>query len=460
VGVNLAGYLDSALGVGEVARGIASALAAVGVPVAAHTLTAHRVASVPGPAAPREAARHPVSLICANAEGMEGAHAELGDDWFDNRYAIGFWWWESVAFPARWERAFDLLDELWVGSRYVADALGPVARVPVLRMPVPVSVPRAAPASRNELGLPDGALFLTAFDYGGVFARKNPLGAVEAFRRAFAPGERAALVIKCLGADRHAVEHARLLDAVADDERITLIDAVLSDEAMGALVASCDCYVSLHRAEGFGLPIAEAMLLGKPVVATGYGGPADYLTEQTGFPIRHRSTEIGPGNEPYPASGTWAEPDMEHAAAMMRHVVEHPEDAARRAGRAREHMEHEHSTHAAGKAMAARVSRVVGLPTDHDGNPVAVPTDELLRRIRAEPGVPRGLNLPRGLVRRAALRISRPQAVHQRQIDEELARTLRTLDERIQGLAASQASLLAEIRGLTEQHGEDDGPAR
>jgi glycosyltransferase involved in cell wall biosynthesis len=363
-----------------------------------------------------------------------------------------------VAFPARWERAFDLLDELWVGSRYVADTLAAVAPVPVVRVPVPVSVPRTAPAGRTELGLPAGPLFLTVFDYGGVFARKNPLGAVEAFRRAFAPGEQAALVIKCLGADRHSAEHARLLEAVAGDERITVIDAVLTDEGMGALLASCDCYVSLHRAEGFGLPIAEAMLLGKPVVATRYGGPADYLTEHTGFPIRHRAAEIGPGNEPYPAGGTWAEPDIEHAAELMRHVVEHPEEAAVRADRAREHMEREHSPDAAGKAMAARVSRVVGLRTGHDGHPAAAPMDELLRRIRADPGVPRRLGVPRGLVRRVALRISRPQAVHQRQIDEELARTLRTLDERIQGLAASQASLLAEVRELTERLGEDDGP--
>ena len=449
--MNLAGYLDSALGLGEVARRVRSALTAAGMPVAAHSLTADGVARLPGPAAPREAARHPVSLVCANAEGLEGAHAELGEAWFDGRYAIGFWWWEAGAFPARWERSFDLLDEVWVGSHQVAGALAPVAPVPVVRMPVPVSLVSPAPA---PLGPSDGPRFLTVFDYGGVFERKNPLGAVEAFRHAFPADERVSLVIKTSGADRHAAEHDRLLRAAADDERIAVLDDVLSDGEMTGLLANCDCYVSLHRAEGFGLPLAEAMMLGRPVVATAYGGPLDYLSERTGYPVDHRLVEIGPGNDPYPAGGLWAEPDVEHAAELMRHVVEHPDDAARRGERAREHMEREHSTDAAGKAMAERVTRVAGLPRDEQGSAAEVPLDELLRRIRAEPAPPARLGPLRALVRRASLRMGRPQAVHQRQVDEELTRALRTLDERVQGLAASNASLLAEVDELRRRLAE------
>jgi glycosyltransferase involved in cell wall biosynthesis len=454
VGVNLAGYLDSALGVGEVARRVSTALREAGMPVAARTLPAAGVETVPGAPAPREPPRHPVSLVCANAEGMEGAHAELGDDWFDGRYAIGFWWWEVGAFPPRWERAFDLLDELWVGSQFVAGVLAAVSPVPVVRMPVPVSLPRVGDGARVDHGLPEAPLFLTVFDYGGVFERKNPLGAVEAFRSAFGPQGGAALAVKCSGADRHPEQHERLLAAVAGDERITVIDEVLSDEAMASLIAACDCCVSLHRAEGFGLPLAEAMLLGKPVVATGYGGPADYLSESTGFPVGYRLVELGPGNEPYPADATWADPDLDQAAELMRHVVEHPADAARRGERARELMEREHSTEAAGRAMAARVTRVAGLPPGSDGHAADVPTEDLLRRIRTEPSPAGPLGPLRGAVRRAALRMGRPQATHQRQVDEELVRALRTLDARVQGLAASNASLLAEVEELKRRLGE------
>jgi glycosyltransferase involved in cell wall biosynthesis len=454
VGVNVAGYLDSALGVGVVARRIASALARAGMPVAAYAIPADGVAALPGAGAPREAARHPVSLICVNAEGLEGAHAELGEDWFAGRYAIGFWWWEAGAFPDRWERAFDVLDEIWVGSHHVAGILAPVAPVPVVRMPVPVELPAPAAAGRAELGLPGVPLFLTVFDYGGVFGRKNPVGAIEAFRRAFEPGVEVALAVKCSGSGGYPGQHERLLEAAAGDERIHVIDRVLSDEEMASLVTGCDCYLSLHRAEGFGLPIAEAMLAGKPVVATGYGGPADYLSERTGFPVGYRSAEIGEGNEPYPAGGVWAEPDTEHAAGLMRHVLEHPDDAARRGERAREHMEREHSAEAAGKAMGERVARVAGLPPGADGRSAAVATDELLRRIRAEPAPAGRLGPARALARRVALRLGRPQATHQRMVDEELARALRTLDERVQGLAASNASLLAEVQELRRRLGE------
>jgi glycosyltransferase involved in cell wall biosynthesis len=454
VGVNLAGYLDSALGIGEVARRVRVALSVAGMPVAAHSLTADGVAQVPGAAAPREAARHPVSLVCANADGLEGAHSELGDAWFGGRYVIGYWWWEAGSFPTRWERAFDLLDEVWVGSHQVAGVLAPVAPVPVVRMPVPVTLAPSAGISIGELAQLDGPLFLAVFDHGGVFERKNPLGAVEAFRRAFPSGEPAALVIKSAGADRHPAEHERLLRAVAGDERIALIDRVLSDEEMAALLAACDCYVSLHRAEGFGLPLAEAMMLGKPVVATAYGGPLDYLSERTGYPVDHRLVEIGLGNAPYPADGLWAEPDVDHAAELMRRVVEHPDDAASRGERAREQMQREHSSEAAGETMAARLTRVAGLPAGTDGRPAEASFDELLRRIRSAPAPPARLGPMRALARRAALRLGRPQATHQRQVDEELARALRTLAERVQGLAASNASLLAEVEELRRRLAE------
>ena len=454
MGVNVAGYLDSALGVGVVARRIVSACAEAGVPVAAHALPAADAAALPGAEAPREAARHPVSLICVNAEGLEGAYSELGEEWFGEPYSIGFWWWEAGAFPDRWERAFDVLDEVWVGSHHVAGILAPVAPVPVVRMPVPVELPGGAAAGRSDLGLPDGLLFLTVFDYGGVFGRKNPVSAIDAFRRAFEPGERVSLAVKCSGADRHPEQHARLLEAAAADDRIHVIDRVLADGEMAGLLRSCDFYVSLHRSEGFGLPIAEAMLAGKPVVATGYGGPADYLSERTGFPVGYRLAEIGEGQAPYPPDGTWAEPDAEHAAALMRHVVEHPDDAARRGERAREHMEREHSSEAAGKAMGERVARVAGLPAGADGRAATVSTDELLRRIRAEPAPAGRVGPLRASVRRAALRLGRPQATHQRMVDEELARALRTLDERVQGLAASNASLLAEVQELRRRLGE------
>src|SRR4051794_3410215 len=170
VGVNLAGYLDSVLGVGEAGRQVARALEAAGVPVARFSLIE---SESPWPDPPP----FPVNLVCVNPDGLEGARDKLGDAFFDGRYTVGLWWWEVDAFPERWLRAFDLVDEVWVGSHHVADALSAVSPVPVVRVPLPLA---AEPAGDTEVDLPDGFKFLFAFDYGGGFERKNPLGLLEA----------------------------------------------------------------------------------------------------------------------------------------------------------------------------------------------------------------------------------------------------------------------------------------
>ncbi|HEY1358195.1 MAG TPA: glycosyltransferase [Thermoleophilaceae bacterium] len=441
VGVNLAGYLDSVLGVGEAGRQVARALEAAGVPVARFSLIE---SSEPWPDPPP----HPLNLVCVNPDGLEGAHDKLGDGFFEGRYTVGLWWWEVDAFPERWRRAFDLMDEVWVGSHHVADALSAVSPVPVVRMPLPLSL---EPAGAPEADLPDGFKYLFAFDYGGVFERKNPLGLLEAFESA---GDGAALVIKCVGAEQHPDQHARLLDAAAGRDDVTVIDGKLSPGGMAALMEACDCYASLHRSEGFGLTIAEAMLRRKPVVATNYGGPRDFLSAANSFPVDFQLVPIGEGNDPYPAEGRWADPDLGQAAAWMKFVREQPEEAGRRAERGRADLLEAHAPEAAGATMARRLAMAAQLPVSSTNG---MATAELLKRIRGAPPEPapdsRGMRLRRPL-RRAMLRLIKPQAVHQRHVDEEIARVLATLEERLDGLAASQASLggeLAELRKRLEE---------
>jgi glycosyltransferase involved in cell wall biosynthesis len=449
VGVNLAGYLDSVLGVGEAGRQVARALESAGVPVARFSLIARGSERLSGDAPPwPDPPPYPVNLVCVNPDGLEGAHDELGPAFFESRYTVGLWWWEVDALPERFMRAFDLVDEVWVGSHHVADALSAVSPVPVVRVPLPLAL---EPAAAADLDLPDGFKFLFAFDYGGVFDRKNPLGVIEAFES----GAGASLVIKCVGAEHHPEEHRRLLDAAAERPDVLVLDRKLAAGEMAALMEAADCYVSLHRSEGFGLTIAEAMLRGKPVVATAYGGPRDYLSEANSFPVDFQLVQIGEGNDPYPADSRWAEPDLGQASAWMRFVRDQPDEAARRAQRGREEILTAHAPEAAGQALARRLAMVSRLPVSSNG----LATSELLRRIRAEPPEPapesRGRRLRRPL-RRAMLRLIRPQAVHQRLVDEEIARLLATLDERLQGLAASQATLtgeLAELRRRLEEAG-------
>jgi hypothetical protein len=458
VGVNVAGYFDATLGIGEAARQVAAALEEGGAFVARVGLT--HASSPRSGAGVGGDAPYPCTLVCTTPEGMPAARDELGPRAFEGRRAIGLLWWELEGLPARWLRSFDGLDEVWAGSRFVADGLGAVAPVPVVRVPLPVARPPVVTMSRGNLGLPGGFLFGFVFDPASGFARKNPLGLVEAFARAFpSPEGDEQLVIKTLAGARDREAQATLARAAAAHPRVHVLDRLLPVEQKNALIASLDCYVSLHRSEGFGLTIAEAMLLDVPVVATDHGGSRDFVTSFNAWLVDWAAEAIGPGHNPYPPSGVWAAPDVEHAAATLRAVRDAPDEARRRAQRAYTEVARDHAPAAAGRAMVARLGRLAGLPVGASGAVEALDLSDLRRRVEGGSATLGSALGARAAARRALLRVLRPYSVHQRLVHEELLRLLRTLDERVHGLAAGQAALAAEVRSLDEENGRAVPPS-
>lgn len=453
LGVNLAGYLDRTLGLGTAARNVADALRAAGVAVAPLVLASDAPLDESADVVSEEPV-HPVTIVCANPEGMAAARDQLGAAAFEDRHVIGMWWWEADVLPQRWLRAFDLVDEVWVGSRFVADALAAISPVPVVHVPLPVPEPAADPEGRIELGLPDDTfLFGFVYDYRSVVARKNPLGLVEAFTRAFQPSssDDVGLVVKTLDGEGSA-EHDAVVAAAAGHPRITFLDANMPAGQKNALIRELDCYVSLHRSEGFGLTIAEAMLLRTPVIATDYGGSRDFATPFNALLVDHEPVPIGPGNDPYPADAIWAEPDIAHAATLMRAAFEDQQISHARAERARSDVLAHHAPDVAGRVMADRLARIVKLPADGSGEPQALDLAGVRERMAREPEAGDGAREgARGTLRDAALRAMKPYTVHQRLVDEEFVRVLQTLDERMQGLAAGQQALAAELARLRRE---------
>lgn len=361
--MQVAGYLTGVMGTGEHARQLVGALRSQGISVTTTTLRPEGAlldeALLPAENDSSKDRFAHFNLLCANADMVPSVAAQLGEEFFADRYTIGFWAWEVSAFPGRFAPAFSCLDEVWVGSRHVRDAVRSIANVPVLSIPQPVSLPREAASALPPPGLPDGFRFLFAFDYLSVFGRKNPLATIEAFARGFSPGSGATLIIKSLNDGHNPQAHERLLAAAALHPDVHLIDYRLTRSERDGLINAADCYVSLHRAEGFGYTLAESMWLGKPVIATGYSGNVDFMTAENSYLVGYRLIPIGPGNDPYPADGVWAEPDVDHAAALMREVFEQREEADRRGQRAAKDIRSSHGPEAAGRAMAERLELVV-----------------------------------------------------------------------------------------------------
>ena len=366
-GVNVIGYLQAETGMGEAARGLVRALSAVGVPFTLHSVELGVLSRRLDPSLPvsRSDFRHDVNLMVVNADQVDAVANSLGPGVFARRRTVGYWLWELEFFPHRYHHAFRRLCEVWTPSRFCLDSFSSVAPIPIRRVPIPVVLPREAaggdPAReediRARLRLPgDRFLFLFTFSHLSYSERKNPVAVVEAFRRAFPdPQEFGAaggplLVLKSSEPGFEPEASAALRETL-EQGRVVVLEHYLSRAETDALTASADCYVSLHRSEGFGLTVAEALACRTPVIATGYGGVTDFLDGESGFLVRYDSVELERDEGPYPAGAVWAEPDVDHAAGQMRRVFQDRSEAARRAERGRSTIARDLSYEAVGERM-------------------------------------------------------------------------------------------------------------
>jgi glycosyltransferase involved in cell wall biosynthesis len=468
-GVNVAGFFTAELGVGEAARLLISGLDAASIPalpIQGHLVPPSRQDEEFAYARIDEAA-YPVNILAINGDGVPVFAREAGRSFFEGRYTIALWWWEVGEPPADWLASYEFLDEIWVASQHIYDAIAPTSPVPVVRMTLPVLPPKVAAGTRAELGLPeDGFLFLYVHDYHSVAARKNPLGLIEAFRRAFPPGSGAKLVLKSINAETRPDEHERVVLAARGHEDITLLDAYVSGAEKNAMIAACDCYVSLHRSEGFGLTAAEAMLLGKPVIATRYGGTLEFMNDENSYLVGWEPTVVGEGAYPYPPEGIWAEPDLDQAAGLMRHVLSEPDEAARRGGIARREMLERHSPAVAGEAMRRRLALVherLYREGSRSLNLAHLPSLSNREAVDGVIGSPPVIGWGSGRLARFRERLQRPVAnwarayiEHQGAIDTETQSAIARIDSRLHEVAQTlqdqqqghHAETLAVLRRL------------
>ena len=379
LGVNLVGYLDAETGMGQAARSLGRAFGTTAIPVSRHSLDLNVLArrneadggedqgennSVDSGSFP-----HDVNLFVVNADQVlpvrEHLGAHLPQNVFGGRRNVGLWLWEQDTFPDAWRPAFEPLDEIWTPSLFCVDAISSLSPVPVRRVPLPVSPkepedPTVDEELRRRLDWPDDAfVFLFIFNYLSYFERKNPLAVVEAFRQAFGDDTDKLLLLKTSQSDFAPERKAELEAAIDGATNIRVVDEYISRQEVDGLMRSCDAYVSLHRAEGFGLTLAEAMYYGKPVIATAYSGNVDFFGIGNGFPVRYELATLGEDAGPYARGSRWAEPDVAHAAEQMRRVVSDDAERRRVSDQARRDVREQLSLEAVGRVLQRRFDEVV-----------------------------------------------------------------------------------------------------
>ncbi|MEO6502048.1 MAG: glycosyltransferase family 4 protein [Jatrophihabitantaceae bacterium] len=343
LGVNLAGYFRTETGVGQIGRLLADVVRATGLPHV--TVTSARSLSRQQASFTEEVSevRYPITIASINADQFPLWANEAGSSMLAGRYTIGVWAWEVEDFPDCFDTAIGMVDEIWAISEFVRAAIARKTDKPVHVIPYPVpELSRTAELDRAALGLPEQPYLLYMFDYFSVFERKNPVGLVEAFTAAFADGQGPALVIKSVNSERFRSQREQLLSACRGRSDIHLIEGYLDAEVVESLITHCAAYVSLHRAEGLGLTMSEAMSAGRPVIATGYSGNLDFMNDENSLLVGYCPVEIPACARPYGPPTRWAEPDLAEAARHLRWVFSHPAEAAQLGLRAQESMRSSH----------------------------------------------------------------------------------------------------------------------
>ncbi len=335
--VTVLGLHSAVLGLGEAARIVSTALERTGRQVRRTDISrlVGHAAEFPVTEDPVLNAGVVVSQI--NPPELMWTLAMTGAEHLKGRRHIGYWSWELPEAPRSWRAAFAYVDEVWALSEFNAEALRSIAppHVPIKAVGLPVYMfPRLEP-DRAAFGVAGEApVVLAGFDLKSTAARKNPWAALAAYKLAVPePDGSARLLLKLSGpeADLPALEALRREAAARSD--IILLDAHLDDVAMRRLMASADICLSLHRSEGFGLFPAEAMWLGKPVVATGWSGNMDFMDEESAGLVRYTIVDA-PADAGFYVGGRWADPDIGHAAALLSRLIRDPAHRAEMGRRA------------------------------------------------------------------------------------------------------------------------------
>jgi len=364
-GVLLVGYPRGEFGIGSLLRLSALALKEAEIPFGVFDFNPSSQASQNDHRLDERLTHLPeysVNIFCIGADQLPLLKKILGKQFFQGRYNILYGAWELSRLPKQWAVCLEGMNEIWAMSSFMGQMFRRSTSLPVYDLQLPVVPDQLETWSRTRFQIPENSfVFLFMFDFDSHVARKNPEAVIEAFKLAFPVSSNipATLVIKSINSERHEKEWSCLKNKMDGDSRILQIHEVLPHSENTALMQCCDCYVSLHRSEGFGLTLAESMLMGKPVITTGYSGNMDFTNPETALLVDYKLVQVQPGDYPFSRGEMWAEPNVQQACEYMRELVEDSTFAQPLAQKGVELIRNSFNTTAMGKRYKKRLSTLL-----------------------------------------------------------------------------------------------------
>jgi len=329
--LTILGHPFSPLGIGENVRCTYSALKKIGLKFGVRDIYNYLK---PEGMIQSQIATHLVSkpskihLFFLNGDEVDPALSHLGSEWFKNSYNIIFPNWELERYPKDWGDKLNLFHEIWAPTSFTYKSLLPVVTKPVKTVTLSSEVILSSFLTRKYFEIPYNTyIFLFFFDFRSYVERKNPQGVLESFEKllSISKNPTAKLIIKLNGAEQFGEKLTELKKEIASfKDKVILINKTMTDNEVKNLIRCCDCFVSLHRSEGFGRGLAEAMFLGKPVIATGYSGNLDFMNKENSLLVDYKLIPLKEGEYPNWRDQHWADPDTDHAASFMSELLNKP----------------------------------------------------------------------------------------------------------------------------------------
>ena len=359
-GVNVSGFFKAEIGFGEAVRGNIKALEAVSIPYIPLNFNLDLKDRLNDNSL-KNFSQDPIydiNIIHINPDTIPSFLEEKGKEFFKNKYNIGFWAWELSEFPDSYNEYFILFNEIWTPSSFCQKIIAEKSPVPVIDIPHIIEIKETDIDKTKTFGFDkDKFTFLFMFDYNSHLERKNTIAIIEAFEEAFSGNDHVQLVIKTSIPTYFPQDKETLINSIQQKNNIVVIEEMLRRDQLLSLINQCDCYVSLHRSEGFGLTIAEAMALGKPVIATGYSGNLEFMNINNSFAVKYEMIELTHNVGQLQKGLFWADPDILHAAKLMNFVFNNNDEAKQIGAKAREDMQNFNSK-AIGYKMKRRLEYV------------------------------------------------------------------------------------------------------